>query len=38
VGGGRSTLFIAADLVDENDRLIATASGVFKRVPKEKLK
>ncbi|WP_417667511.1 PaaI family thioesterase [Roseibium sp.] len=30
-GGGRSLLFVEARLVDENDRLIATASGVFKR-------
>lgn len=38
IGGGRSTLFIAAELVDDSDRLIASASGVFKRVPAEKLK
>lgn len=38
VGGGRSTMFIAADLVDDTGRLIATCTGVFKRVPQEKLK
>ena len=37
VGGGRSTLFIAADLVDDAGRLIATCAGVFKRVPLEQL-
>ena len=31
-GGGKSLVFIDAQLVDEDDRLIATASGVFKRV------
>lgn len=38
VGGGRSTLFIAADLVDDTGRLIASGTGVFKRVPQENLK
>ena len=33
VGGGRSLLFVAADLVHDDGTLIATASGVFKRVP-----
>lgn len=31
-GGGRSTLFIAADLVGEDGGLIASATGVFKKV------
>lgn len=30
-GGGRSLLFLAADLIDEDGRLIASATGVFKR-------
>ena len=30
-GGGRSLLFVEGELVDEDDRLIATATGVFKR-------
>ena len=33
VGGGRSLLFVAADLVHDDGTLIATATGVFKRVP-----
>ncbi|MDQ1902815.1 PaaI family thioesterase [Paracoccus sp. WLY502] len=33
VGGGRSLLFVAGELVHEDGTLIATASGVFKRVP-----
>lgn len=37
-GGGRSLLFIDAELVDEDGRKIATSSGVFKRVPQERLK
>jgi uncharacterized protein (TIGR00369 family) len=37
-GGGRSILFIDAQLKDEEGRLIATSSGVFKRVPQERLK
>lgn len=34
-GGGRSLLFLAADLHDEDGRLIATATGVFKRARTE---
>ncbi len=37
-GGGRSLLFIAAELRHEDGTLIATSTGVFKRVPQEKLK
>ena len=33
VGGGRSLLFVPAELVHDDGRLIATATGVFKRVP-----
>ena len=33
VGGGRSLVFVAGELVREDGPLIATASGVFKRVP-----
>lgn len=33
VGGGRSLKFIAAELVQDDGTLIATASGVFKRAP-----
>lgn len=36
-GGGRKLSFIEAKLVDEDGRLIATSTGVFKRVPQEKL-
>ncbi len=36
-GGGKSLLFIDAELVDEEGRVIATSSGVFKRVPQERL-
>ncbi|TMM51269.1 PaaI family thioesterase [Sulfitobacter sabulilitoris] len=36
-GGGRSILYISADLVDEDGRLIASSTGVFKRVPQERL-
>ncbi|NSX55000.1 hotdog fold thioesterase [Parasulfitobacter algicola] len=32
-GGGRSILFISAQLMDDQDRLIASSTGVFKRVP-----
>lgn len=32
-GGGRSLLFIAARLEHEDGTLVATSSGVFKRVP-----
>lgn len=37
-GGGRNLLFIDAELLDESGRKIATSSGVFKRVPQERLK
>ncbi|WCR10809.1 PaaI family thioesterase [Paracoccus stylophorae] len=33
IGGGRSLLFVAAELVHDDGTLIATATGVFKRVP-----
>lgn len=33
IGGGRSLLFVAGDLIHDDGTLIATASGVFKRVP-----
>ena len=33
VGGGRSLIFVAAELVHDDGTLVATASGVFKRVP-----
>ena len=36
-GGGRSLLYIAAELVHEDGTLIATSTGVFKKVPEEKL-
>lgn len=36
LGGGRSTLFIEGELVDETGRLIATAQGVFKPVPPDR--
>lgn len=36
-GGGRSLLFIAAELVDGDGTVIATATGVFKRVPRHRL-
>jgi uncharacterized protein (TIGR00369 family) len=36
-GGGRSLLFIAGELVAEDGSLIATATGVFKRVPQDRL-
>lgn len=32
VGGGRSLLFVSGELVQDDGTLIATASGVFKRV------
>ncbi|WP_236641328.1 PaaI family thioesterase [Paracoccus aeridis] len=32
-GGGRSLLFVAGELLHDDGTLIATASGVFKRVP-----
>ena len=37
-GGGRSILFIDAEFLDKDGRKIATSSGVFKRVPQERLK
>ncbi|MEJ8475276.1 PaaI family thioesterase [Roseibium algae] len=37
VGGGRSLLFIDGTLKAEDGTLIATANGVFKRVPPHKL-
>lgn len=36
-GGGRSLKFISAELHHEDGTLIATSTGVFKRVPQEKL-
>jgi uncharacterized protein (TIGR00369 family) len=36
-GGGRSLLYISAVLEHEDGTVIATSSGVFKRVPQEKL-
>ncbi|MFD2740423.1 PaaI family thioesterase [Sulfitobacter aestuarii] len=36
-GGGRSLLYITGVLEHEDGTLIATATGVFKRVPQEKL-
>ena len=36
-GGGRSLLFITAELRHEDGTLVATSTGVFKRVPQEKL-
>ncbi|MCX7567280.1 PaaI family thioesterase [Sulfitobacter sp. F26169L] len=36
-GGGRRLLFISAELRHEDGTLVATATGVFKRVPTEKL-
>lgn len=35
-GGGRSLLFLAAELHDEDGRLIASATGVFKRARTER--
>lgn len=37
VGGGRAVKFVEGELVDSNGTLIATASGVFKRVPAHRL-
>lgn len=37
VGGGRSLKFIEGELRDEEGRIIATASGVFKAVPAHRL-
>lgn len=36
-GGGRSLVFVEGVLKDENGTLIATATGVFKRVPQDRL-
>lgn len=36
-GGGRSLLFIAGELVAEDGTIVATATGVFKRVPQHRL-
>lgn len=36
-GGGRSTVFVDGTLSDGDGRLVATATGVFKRVPPERL-
>ena len=36
-GGGRRILYIDAELFSDDNRLIATSSGVFKQVPKERL-
>jgi uncharacterized protein (TIGR00369 family) len=36
-GGGRSILHIAAELRTQGGALIATSTGVYKRVPKERL-
>ena len=36
-GGGRSLLFIAAELRHEDGTLVAASTGVFKRVPQDKL-
>ncbi|KZK78364.1 Thioesterase superfamily protein [Pseudovibrio sp. W64] len=38
VGGGKSTLFAEAQLFDENDQLIATATGPFKRAPQREMR
>lgn len=37
VGGGMSTKFLEGELVDQNGKIIATATGVFKRVPEKRL-
>lgn len=36
-GGGRATLFVDGALTDAEGQLIATATGVYKRVPPERL-
>lgn len=36
-GGGRSLLYISAELLDDQGCVIATGTGVFKRVPQERL-
>ena len=35
-GGGRKIAYVHGELRDENDVLVATASGVFKKVPAER--
>lgn len=37
-GGGRSLKYINATLTDDTGKLIATTTGVYKRVPQERLK
>jgi acyl-coenzyme A thioesterase 13 len=37
IGGGRSILYINGVLEHEDGTLIATSTGVFKRVPQERL-
>ncbi|WP_422072106.1 PaaI family thioesterase [Sulfitobacter geojensis] len=37
IGGGRSLLYINAVLAQDDGTVIATSTGVFKRVPQEKL-
>ena len=37
VGGGRALVFVAGELQDALGTVIATASGVFKRVPQDRL-
>jgi acyl-coenzyme A thioesterase PaaI-like protein len=37
-GGGRSLKYINAKLTDDTGTLIATTTGVYKRVPQERLK
>ena len=32
-GGGASLMFLSGELLDESRRLVASATGVFKRVP-----
>lgn len=38
VGGGKSLKFVDGELVDDNGKVIATANGVYKRVPEHRLK
>jgi len=37
MGGGRSIKYISADLIHEDGTLIATSTGVFKKVPEARL-
>lgn len=37
IGGGLSIKFVAGELLNAQGRIIATATGVFKRVPKHRL-